>query len=29
VLDGARKRFQQAGVPEGEAKDFMEMIVKE
>jgi hypothetical protein len=28
-LDGAREVFQQAGVPDGQAQDFMERIVKE
>ena len=29
TLDGARQVFQQAGVPDGQAQDFMERIVKE
>jgi hypothetical protein len=29
ILDRAREVFQQAGVPEQQAKDFMEMIVKQ
>ena len=29
TLDGAREVFQQAGVPDGQALDFMERIVKE
>ena len=29
TLDGVREAFQQAGVPDGQAQDFMERIVKE
>ena len=29
TLDGARQVFQQAGVPDGQAQEFMERIVKE